>query len=59
MIPSPDSPGRSIEVRGTFNKLVTADAVTIAKFKAARATPLPFRRALLPSVNPNLPTLDS
>jgi DNA invertase Pin-like site-specific DNA recombinase len=50
---------RSVEVRGTFNKLVTADAATIAKLKAARATPLPFRRALLPSVNPNPPILDS
>jgi hypothetical protein len=50
---------RSVEVLGTFNKLVTADAATIAKLKAARATPLPFRRALLPNVNPNPPTLDS
>ena len=50
---------RSVEVLGTFNKLVTADAATIAKLKAARATPLPFRRALLPSVTPNPPTLDS
>src|ERR1700674_938251 len=50
---------RSVEVLGTFNKLVTADAATIAKLKTARATPLPFRRALLPSVTPNPPTLDS
>jgi hypothetical protein len=50
---------RSVEVLGTFNKLVTADAATIARLKAARATPLPFRRALLPSVKPNPPTLDS
>ena len=50
---------RSVEVLGSFNKLVTADAATIAKLKAVRATPLPFRRALLPSVNPNPPTLDS
>jgi len=50
---------RSVEVQGTFNKLVTADAATIAKLKAARATPLPFRRALLTNVNPNPPTLDS
>ncbi len=50
---------RSVEVLGTFNKLVTADAATIVKLKAARATPLPFRRALLPSVNPNPPILDS
>jgi DNA invertase Pin-like site-specific DNA recombinase len=50
---------RSVEVQGTFNKLVTADAATIAKLKAARATPLPFRRALLASVNPNPPLLDS
>ena len=50
---------RSVEVLGTFSKLVTADAATIAKLKAARATPLPFRRALLPSLNPNPPTLDS
>ena len=49
---------RSVEVLGTFNKLVTADAATIAKLKAARATPLPFRRALLPSVTPNPPTLE-
>ena len=48
---------RSVEVLGTFNKLVIADAATIAKLKAARATPLPFRRALLPSVNPSLPNL--
>jgi hypothetical protein len=50
---------RSVEVLGTFNKLVTADAATIANLKAARATPLPFRRALLPRVNPNPTTLDS
>jgi DNA invertase Pin-like site-specific DNA recombinase len=50
---------RSVEVLGTFNKLVIADAATIAKLKAARATPLPFRRALLPSVNPSLPNSDS
>jgi hypothetical protein len=50
---------RSVEVLGTSNKLVTADAATIAKLKAARATPLPFRRALLPSLNPNPPSLDS
>ena len=50
---------RSVEVPGTFNKLVTADAATIAKLKAARATPLPFRRALLPRANPNPPTLES
>ncbi len=50
---------RSVEVLGTFIKLVTADAATIGKLKAARATPLPFRRALLPSVAPNPPTLDS
>jgi DNA invertase Pin-like site-specific DNA recombinase len=50
---------RSVEVQGTFHKLVTADAATIARLKAARATPLPFRRSLLPSVNPNPPTLDS
>jgi len=50
---------RSVEVLGTANKLVTADAATIAKLKAARATPLPFRRDLLPGVTPNPPTLDS
>ena len=50
---------RSVEVLGTFIKLVTADAATIGKLKAARATPLPFRRALLPSAAPNPPTLDS
>ena len=50
---------RSVEVLGTFIKLVTADAATIGKLKAARATPLPFRHALLPSVAPNPPTLDS
>jgi DNA invertase Pin-like site-specific DNA recombinase len=50
---------RSVEVLGTFIKLVTADADTIGKLKAARATPLPFRRALLPSVRPNPPTPDS
>jgi DNA invertase Pin-like site-specific DNA recombinase len=50
---------RSVEVLGSFNKLVTADAATIARLKAARATPLPFRRALLPSVSANPPTLDS
>jgi len=50
---------RSVEVRGTFNTLVTADAATIVRLKAARATPLPFRRGLLSSVNSTLPTLDS
>ncbi len=50
---------RSVEVLGTFIKLVTADAAMIAQLKAARATPLPFRRALLPSVRPNPPTPDS
>ena len=50
---------RSVEVLGTFIKLVTADAAMIARLKAARATPLPFRRALLPSVDPNPPTPDS
>ena len=50
---------RSVKVQGTFNKLVTADAATIAQLKVARATPLPFRRALLPRANPNSPTLDS
>ena len=50
---------RSVEVLGTFNKLVTADAATIAKLKAARATALPFRRDLLPGVNPTPLTLDS
>jgi hypothetical protein len=50
---------RSVEVRGIFHKLVTANAATIAQLKTARATPLPFRRALLPSVKPNPPTLDS
>ena len=50
---------RSVKVQGTFNKLVTADAATIAQLKVARATPLPFRRALLPPANPNPPTLDS
>ena len=44
---------RSVKVQGTFNKLVTADAATIAQLKVARATPLPFRRALLPPANPN------
>ena len=49
---------RSVKVQGTFNKLVTADAATIAQLKVARATPLPFRRALLPPANPNqTPTL--
>jgi len=50
---------RSVEVQGVFVKLVTVDAAMIAGLKAARATPLPFRRALLPSVNPNPPALDS
>ena len=50
---------RLVEVQGTSCKLVTADAATIARLKAARATPLPFRRVLLPSVTPNPPTLDS
>jgi DNA invertase Pin-like site-specific DNA recombinase len=50
---------RLVEVRGIFNKLVTADAAAIAQLKAARATSWPFRRALLPSVRPNPPTLDS
>jgi hypothetical protein len=50
-----------VKVRGTFNKLVTADAAAIAQLKIVRATPLPFRRALLPSANAtaNPPTLDS
>jgi len=50
---------RLVEAQGTFVKLVTAGAATIAKLKAARATPLPFRRGVLPTVNPNPPTLDS
>ena len=50
---------RSVKVQGTFNKLVTADAATIAQLKLARATPLPFRRALLPCADSNPPTLDS
>jgi DNA invertase Pin-like site-specific DNA recombinase len=50
---------RSVKVQGTLKKLVTADAATIAQLKRARATPLPFRRGLLPPANPNPPTLDS
>jgi hypothetical protein len=34
---------RSVKVQGTFNKLVTADAATIAQLEVARATPPPFR----------------
>ena len=50
---------RSLKVQGVLTKLVTADAATITSLKAARATPLPFRRNLLPSPNPTPPTLES
>jgi DNA invertase Pin-like site-specific DNA recombinase len=49
---------RSVKVQGTLAKLVTADALTIASLKVARATPLPFRRSLFPSAASIPPTLE-
>jgi len=40
---------RSIKVGGMNAKLVTANAATVADLKAARATPLPWRRLPPPS----------
>ena len=40
-------------------KLVHADAATIAKLKAARATPPPWRRLPPPQNHPHLPQSDS
>ena len=50
----------SVEVLGTFNKLVTADAATIDKLKAARATPLALPLASRPiPASPLAPTAAS
>jgi transposase len=46
---------RSIKVGGVNAKLVTADAPTIANLKAARATPLPWRRLPPPRSYPFQP----
>lgn len=50
---------RSIKISGVNMKLVTADAATLANLKLARATPLPFRRDLLPTATPKTAPLDS
>ncbi len=50
---------RSLKVEGRLTKLVTVDAATIASLKIARATPLPFRRGLLPSPSLTPPTPES
>jgi DNA invertase Pin-like site-specific DNA recombinase len=50
---------RTVTVGGGIAKLVTADAATIATFKAIRATPAPWRRLPPPVGETNNPTTES
>jgi hypothetical protein len=50
---------RAIKVGGVNAKLVTADATTVANLKAARATPLPWRRLPPPRSHPIPSILES
>jgi len=50
---------RSIKLGGLDAKLVTADAAVVADLKAARATPLPWRRLPHPCSNPLPSVLES